>query len=598
MFNSLRTTVLTFFIILVLTALLILSLTNFFVARNGIFETTRNSLAEITTAGGKTISAWISIREQMVSAVSAIRLGRAHDAMLQLEQSGGFDEAYTGYSDKHEISSHDSSDQASAYDPTNRPWYREAIEAGKVIATAPYLDYSSKKLVMTFAGPVTLSHGLTAVVAADVSLDGVIDVINEIHPTPSSFAFITDKKGTLIAISKSGLTMKSATVLEPTLTAEFIGHLSPHSHYPVEMEGRLVWLSAIPVKGSDWTLVVAQDVSEATGILRNILFNSTGISALIMIITVLLVIIFTSIAFRRLSGIQVAMEDLSNEGGDLTRRLTTEGRDEISHIASAFNRFAEKICLVLHQVQENSTAVASSALEIFQGNEDLSRRTEQSAASLEETAVALEELNTNVNLTAESAASARLMAGEAKSVADLGGQSVSILVQTMTRISLTSERIRNINAVITDIAFQTNILALNAAVEAARAGEHGRGFAVVASEVRGLSQRSAQAAREISVLIDEAASEIADGAIMAESAGRTMNTVVENASSVAGILQEIALASAEQSAGLSQINIAIGQLDDGTQKNVSLVQQAKTASDSLKSNARQLADTAGQFRTH
>lgn len=291
------------------------------------------------------------------------------------------------------------------------------------------------------------------------------------------------------------------------------------------------------------------------------------------------------------------MERVSSGDGDLTGRLPAEGRDEISHIASAFNRFADKICVVLRQVQESSAAVASSATEISQGNDDLSRRTEASAASLEETAAALEELNSTVNLTAESASAARDMAGEAKSVADSGGQAVSDVVATMSRISQASEHIRDINRVINDIAFQTNILALNAAVEAARAGEHGRGFAVVASEVRGLSQRSAQAAKEISALIDEAVSEIARGALLAENAGRTMSTVVDNVTSVARILQEIALASAEQSAGLSQINTAVGQLDGGTQQNASLVQQATAASESLKENARQLAVTAGQFRT-
>ncbi|MCW0323397.1 Methyl-accepting chemotaxis protein III [Pantoea dispersa] len=291
------------------------------------------------------------------------------------------------------------------------------------------------------------------------------------------------------------------------------------------------------------------------------------------------------------------MEKVSSSDGDLTGRLPADGHDEISSIASAFNRFAEKICVLLHQVQESSQAVALSASEISQGNGDLSRRTEESAASLEETAAALAQLSSTVNLTSESASAARDMASEAKSVADRGGEAVNDVVSTMSRISLASERIRDINRVINDIAFQTNILALNAAVEAARAGEHGRGFAVVASEVRSLSQRSAQAAKEISVLIDESVSEIAVGALLAENAGGTMSKIVDNATSISRILQDIALASSEQSAGLTQINAAIGQLEGGTQQNASLVQQATVASESLKKSARKLADTTGQFRT-
>lgn len=597
MLSSLRSRVLIFFITLVLAALIILTFTTYLVVRAGVSESARDSLADITASNGMTLSNWIKDRTRMVSAVSAAGLENVHEAMLQLERSGGFDEAYTGFSDKREVSSHDSSGEGSSYDPTHRPWYMEAVHAGKPVITAPYKDFSSQKLVITFANPIVLASGVTAVVAADISLDGINDVLRDIHPTPSSFAFIVDKKGSLIAINKAGMVLKPATALAPDLTGEMLSHLVPRSGRSVDIGGREVWLSGVPVTGTDWKFVVALDQQEVTGILDKIVLSSCGISALIIAVTILLVVAFMSVAFRRLSGIQAAMEKVSSSDGDLTGRLPADGHDEISSIASAFNRFAEKICVLLHQVQESSQAVALSASEISQGNGDLSRRTEESAASLEETAAALAQLSSTVNLTSESASAARDMASEAKSVADRGGEAVNDVVSTMSRISLASERIRDINRVINDIAFQTNILALNAAVEAARAGEHGRGFAVVASEVRSLSQRSAQAAKEISVLIDESVSEIAVGALLAENAGGTMSKIVDNATSISRILQDIALASSEQSAGLTQINAAIGQLEGGTQQNASLVQQATVASESLKKSARKLADTTGQFRT-
>lgn len=240
-------------------------------------------------SGASSLSSWVQIHTRMVAAVSPDCLvSYTYGAMLQLERSGGFDVAYTGFSDKRNVASNDPSGTAAAYDPTSRPWYREAVSAGRGIVSKPYQDIYTKKLVMTFARPVALPGGVTAVVAADVTLDGVSEVVNGIHPTPSSFAFITDKNGTLIALKKPGMDLKPATALAPALTAELISQLGPRSGRSVNIGGREAWLSAAPVAGTDWKLVVVLDAREATGILGKILLSSSGISLLIMAVAVLL----------------------------------------------------------------------------------------------------------------------------------------------------------------------------------------------------------------------------------------------------------------------------------------------------------------------
>jgi len=240
--------------------------------------------------------------------------------------------------------------------------------------------------------------------------------------------------------------------------------------------------------------------------------------------------------------------------------------------------------------------MASVSEEIAAGNNDLSQRTEQSAASLEETASSMQQLTATVKQSADSARQANQLAASAAQVAQRGGQVVGQVVSTMDDINASSRKISDIISVIDGIAFQTNILALNAAVEAARAGEQGRGFAVVASEVRSLAGRSADAAKEIKLLINTSVEKVEGGSALVAQAGETMTEIVSSVQRVTDIMGEITAAASEQSDGIAQVNSAIGHLDQMTQQNAALVEESAAAASSMKDQVQRLAQVVATFK--
>lgn len=281
--------------------------------------------------------------------------------------------------------------------------------------------------------------------------------------------------------------------------------------------------------------------------------------------------------------------------GDLATEICTKPNDQTSLLA-AIKAMRDHLAKIVGEVRSGTDMVATASQEIASGNQDLSSRTEQQAGSLEETASAMEELTSTVKQNAENAREANQMATAASEVAVKGGAMVSQVVDTMSSINASSKKIVDIIGVIDGIAFQTNILALNAAVEAARAGEQGRGFAVVAAEVRNLAQRSAGAAKEIKTLIGDSVEKIDIGTKLVDQAGSTMNEIVESIRHVNDIMGEITMASREQTSGIEQINQAIMHMDDVTQQNAALVEQAAAAAESLREQAGSLLQTVSVFK--
>ena len=282
--------------------------------------------------------------------------------------------------------------------------------------------------------------------------------------------------------------------------------------------------------------------------------------------------------------------------GDLTTTIETNSGDEIGDLMRALAAMNEALRKIVSQVITGTNSIASAASEIASGNMDLSGRTEQQAGSLEETAASIEELTSTVRQNAENASQANDLAMTASDVAVKGGVVVSQVVETMGSINESAKKIVDIIGVIDGIAFQTNILALNAAVEAARAGEQGRGFAVVAAEVRNLAQRSAGAAKEIKALIGDSVDKVSQGAKLVDQAGITMNEVVASVGRVTGIMSDITVASKEQSQGIEQVNQAIIEMDDATQQNAALVEQAAAAAQSMQDQAAALAEVVNTFK--
>ncbi len=294
-----------------------------------------------------------------------------------------------------------------------------------------------------------------------------------------------------------------------------------------------------------------------------------------------------------LSGLLRAIAD-----GDLTHRMEGEFHGVFAAMRDDGNATIERLTEIVSRIQDAAGNINTASSEIAAGNSDLSVRTEQQAANLEETAASMEELTSTVRQNAESARQANQLAVGAADVASKGGAVVGQVVTTMSDIETSSKKIAEIISVIDGIAFQTNILALNAAVEAARAGEQGRGFAVVASEVRTLAQRSANAAKEIKGLIDDSVSKVANGSALVDQAGKTMGEIVSSVQRVTDIMGEISAASQEQSSGIEQVNLTITQMDETTQQNAALVEEATAAARAMEEQASQLNETVAVFRTH
>jgi aerotaxis receptor len=286
-------------------------------------------------------------------------------------------------------------------------------------------------------------------------------------------------------------------------------------------------------------------------------------------------------------------------GGDLTQDIRTTRKDDVGQLLRSLRQLRVNLHSIVGDVRSNFEQIGQATSEIAAGNMDLSGRTESQASALEETASSMEELASTVQQNTGNATQANMMATEAAVVAGKGGTIVAQVVTTMGEITTSSKRIVDIISLIEGIAFQTNILALNAAVEAARAGEQGRGFAVVASEVRNLAQRSASAAKEIKQLIDVSVERIGSGTVLAEQAGSTMRDIIASVDRVSSIMNEIALASREQSAGIAQVNDAVTQMDEVTQQNAALVEQAAAAAGSLQEQTLKVVQTLTVFKlTH
>ena len=414
---------------------------------------------------------------------------------------------------------------------------------------------------------------------------GYTDDINYVHPNPKRVG-VMDKEG-----RAAGDRYRSA------LQGNTVGYIQADGTRPGAKEKVQKLYAVTKFAPWDWTVgfgAYIDDINAA--FLRNAL--------ILLIVGGVLMALVAGIAwhmFRTIIG-QLGGEPVDAMGivdriahGDLSTQISLRANDRGSLLFS-IKSMRDNLSVMVGGVRVGTDTITTASSEIAAGNLDLSSRTEQQAGSLEETASAMEELTSTVKQNADNARQANQLAVSASSVAVEGGNVVGQVVETMRSINDSSKKIVDIISVIDGIAFQTNILALNAAVEAARAGEQGRGFAVVATEVRTLAQRSAAAAKEIKSLIDDSVERVDTGTKLVERAGSTMGEIVSSVQRVSDVVAEISAASQEQSTGIEEVNRAITQMDEVTQQNAALVEQAAAAAASMQDQAGNLAQLVSVFK--
>ncbi|MDF3983744.1 methyl-accepting chemotaxis protein [Luteibacter sp. PPL201] len=487
-------------------------------------------------------------------------------------------------------------------------WYKNGLSAprGHCLWADAYKDDASAQPRTNCAMAIYKGDDIFGVSTVDVTLGFFNRLVADMEKKVHGQILIVEPNGTIVSNStyiKDDIVLKKLADLagSSAMIAQVKDALpgiakggQVERDYDVDGESHTLFLQ--PVTGTPWVLATSLPTRLLTANTTRILGKLAAVQLPLAVLLLVALVLGIRALMKQLGTLKANIDDLNSGEADLTRRLDQGSGSEYNGVVDSFNGFVARLQSMMRQVRDSSSSISSAASQIATGNMDLSQRTEKQASALEETAASMEELTATVRQNADSARQANTLAREAAEAARGGGDTVDDVVVKMDAITRSSARIADIVGVIDGIAFQTNLLALNASVEAARAGEQGRGFAVVAGEVRSLAQSSAKAARDIKALIAESVDDVAQGAELAKVAGQRIGELTASVTHVATFMDEIMAATTEQSQGIEQVSGVVTHLDDMTQQNAALVEEAAAAAKAMEDQARTLEAVVGGFR--
>ncbi|KMN29871.1 hypothetical protein VI26_22065 [Chromobacterium sp. LK1] len=547
--------------------------------RNEIVQGVDNELSSTSRGYANLVKDWYGSKVKVVIAGNpVVGTPEPMPTLARLSQAGGYDMTYIGTAD-HKMIRSDFKPQPAGYDPVARPWYQQAQASGKPGVSDPYVDFDTKKLVVTFVSPVFDGSTLKAVVGGDIFIDDLVKTVLSAKLRGNGYAFLVDKSGKVIAHPDTTLTLKPLAEKVPALTGEKLVQLSTSSAMEeIEVNGEAKLVQVDPVEGTNWLLGVMIDKSVVSEPLEKLLLTVVGLGALCVVVLIPVASVMLSKMLAGLGRLRNAMLEISKGEGDLTRRIEVQGQDEIAETATAFNSFIQRLQSMFIAVRteaENVTSgvqsVATTVDQVARDSRQISDVSSSNAATLEEITVSISHIadaareadslvNHTGTVSSESANEMQRISREMNSTVE----AVKGLSGMLVSLDQRSQQISGITNVIKDIADQTNLLALNAAIEAARAGEMGRGFAVVADEVRKLAERTGQATVEISGMVSTIREETSQAVTNMQRTVSSVDDGVELTGSAVQRIEQIQQAMQEVMAKMNEITLSTSEQHKAT----------------------------------
>ena len=563
--------------------------------RQQLLDASYQQVKSLGNEGGQLISNWLAEKRQAIQALSEQNNRESLRELQLIKRAGDFLSAYEGDEQGHMKDENPASDY-SGYDPRTRPWYQDAKAANRIVTTAPYIDHNTGKLVLTIAMPVA-----NKVVAGDITIDKVLDTVNQLKLPADGFAILTDRSGTIIAHKDPARVLKPLSAIHPTLSADYLSGLiqgQAWSELAWDNQQRLVTAIAIP--DSDWELLLVLDKAKLLSPLHQQLWGQIGITLIVLLVGLAAIGALITLLLRPLRAVSRALEKMATDS-DLTQRLKVESNDEVGQVAANFNQFVASLHELIAHVRNEAQLMDRQAAEAVADNSATEQELGKQQQEIAMVATAVTEMSTatlEIANNAEHTAAAALQSssssqhgrqlvnqthGSIASLANEVGEATTVIAE----LSQHANEISSVLSTIQGIAEQTNLLALNAAIEAARAGEQGRGFAVVADEVRVLSKRTAASTTEIQKTIDTLQRTTQQAVTMMEKSRHLAERSVSDADAASKAIDEVTQAVSQISDMSIQIATAAEEQTKVTEEITSNITAIKEVGDELALGAAQ-----------